>query len=58
MYYGRLENPCRYNKESAVVCSQPYYTKEACAKCGWNPEVREKRVKKVKEEHGDRVQAV
>lgn len=45
---AKFDNPCRYNVEIACLDRDEYN----CAKCGWNPIVSRRRIRKIRKELG------
>ena len=48
-----LDEVCKFHKEKGgVVCDQKRRTDADCERCGWNPRVARRRLKKIKEHRG------
>lgn len=46
------EVPCPYVGSKSVICNSPKTHGRECARCGWNPDVAERRKARVRMERG------
>ena len=45
-----LDEVCRFHREKGgVVCNQKRRTNDDCERCGWNPRVTRRRLRRIKE---------
>ena len=52
-----LDEVCKFHKEKGgVVCDQKRRTDADCVRCGWNPRVARRRLRKIKEQRGQNIE--
>lgn len=52
-----LDEVCKYHREKGgVVCDQKRRTDADCERCGWNPRVARRRLRKIKEQRGQNIE--
>lgn len=49
-----IEKPCTFAQDAAVICNAAFTKIHKCELCGWNPEVKEKRLVRIRERENAR----
>lgn len=48
-----MESVCKYNATGMILCAE-----QKCKRCGWNPEVAEKRLERIRKELAEKHERV